>query len=59
MKKTKLNKAVSDSITTLVQEGIDVNVKIDNGTLIKLAFFVIITTAIIISGNYALHLLKK
>lgn len=58
-KKTKLNKAVADSLSILLQEGINVNVRLENATLVKLVFFVILTSAIIAGTNYGLFLLKK
>lgn len=59
MKTNNLNKAVSDSISTIINNGIDVNVKIETGTYIKLIFLAILIAAITFAAKYGLHLIKK
>lgn len=59
MKTEKINKAVTDSIVSLLQDGINVNVRIETATYVKLLFFAILVVGIIGATNYGLHILKK
>lgn len=59
MNKPKLNKAVSDTIATIVQEGIDVNVRLETGTFVKLIFLALLIAGITVAANYGLHIIKK
>ena len=60
MKKSKpTNKAISDSITGLLQNGIDVNVNIKTQVLIRLTIFALVLTALISATSYGMHVLKK
>ena len=58
-KKRKLNKAVTDSISGLLDQGINVNVNIKTEVLVRLAFFAIIVTAVIGVTNFTLFRLKR
>lgn len=57
-KKKHLDKAVTDSLTTVVQEGIDVNICIETATYLKLIFLAIIIAGVFIGSKYALLKLK-
>ena len=59
MKKKKINKAVTDTLSSLLEEGINVNVRIETATYVKLFFLAVLITAVIIIANYGLHILKK
>lgn len=59
MKTNNLNKAVSDSISTVINNGIDVNVKIETGTYIKLIFLAILIACIVFATKYGLYIIKK
>ena len=59
MKTNNLNKAVSDSISTIINNGIDVNVKIETDTYIKLIFLVILIACITFATKYGLYIIKK
>ena len=58
MERKKLNKAVSDSISNVLDNGINVNVRVETQTFVKLIFFAIIVTVIVAATNYTLHWLK-
>lgn len=57
-KRKKLNKAVTDSISGLLEQGINVNVTFPTSTLVRLVFFSIILTVVISGTSFALHKLK-
>lgn len=59
MKKKKLNKAVTDSISAALENGINVNIRIETATYVKLFFVITLATAVIMAANYGLHILKK
>lgn len=59
MKKKNLNKAVTDSISSILENGINVNVRIETATYVKLFFVITLATAVIMAANYGLHILKK
>ena len=59
MKPQPTNKAVSDSIATLAENGINVNINIQTTTLVRLTVFAIILTALISGTMYGMHVLKK
>ncbi len=59
MKKKNLNKAVTDSISSVLENGINVNVRIETATYVKLFFVITLTTAVIMAANYGLHILKN
>ena len=59
MKTNNLNKAVPDSISTVINNGIDVNVKIETGTYIKLIFLAILIACIAFATKYGLYIIKK
>lgn len=58
MEKKKLNKAVTDSISSFLDNGINVNVRIETETFVRLIFFAIIVTVVVAGTNYTLHWLK-
>lgn len=59
MKKKNLNKAVTDSISAALENGINVNIRIETATYVKLFFVITLATAVIMAANYGLHILKK
>ena len=59
MKPQPTNKAVSDSIAALAENGIDINVNIRTEVLVRLAVFAIVLTALISGTMYGMHILKK
>lgn len=59
MNKPKLNKAVSDSISTIAQEGISVNIRLETITFVKLIFLALLIAGITVGANYGLHIIKK
>lgn len=59
MKPQPTNKAVSDSIAMLAENGINVNINIQTITLVRLAVFAIVLTALISGTMYGMHVLKK
>ena len=59
MKKKNLNKAVTDSISSILENGINVNVRIETATYVKLFFVITLATAVIMAANYGLHILKN
>lgn len=59
MKKKNLNKAVTDSISSVLENGINVNVRIETATYVKLFFVITLATAVIMAANYGLHILKN
>ena len=59
MKKKNLNKAVTDSISSILENGINVNVRIETATYVKLFFVITLATAVILAANYGLHILKN
>ncbi len=58
MKKQKLNKAVTDSLASVAQNGIDLNVRIDTITYVKLLFLTILIAALLVGYKYTLFRLK-
>ena len=56
--KKHINKAVTDSLSALLDQGINVNVRVETQTLVKLVFFAIIVTIVVAGTNYTLHWLK-
>ena len=50
-KKKHLDKAVTDSLATVVQEGIDVNICIETATYLKLIFLAIIIAGVFIGSK--------
>lgn len=59
MKKKNLNKAVTDSISAALENGINVNIRIETATYVKLFFVITLATAVIMAANYGLHILKN
>ena len=59
MKKKNLNKAVTDSISSVLENGINVNIRIETATYVKLFFVITLATAVILAANYGLHILKN
>ena len=59
MKKKNLNKAVTDSISSILENGINVNIRIETATYVKLFFVITLATAVIMAANYGLHILKN
>ena len=59
MKKKNLNKAVTDSISAALENGINVNIRIETATYVKLFFVITLATAVILAANYGLHILKN
>ena len=59
MKLQPTNKVVSDPISTLIENGFDVNINIKTDVLVRLGFFAIILTVVISGVMYGMHVLKK
>lgn len=58
MKKQKLNKAVTDSLASVVQNGIDVNIRLETITYVKLIFLALLVAGLVLSYKYAMFKLK-
>lgn len=58
-KPRKLNKAVTDSISTLLDQGINVNINIPTEVCVKIVFMAIIITAVVGGASLMLHSLKS
>ena len=58
-KPRKLNKAVTDSISNLLDQGINVNINISTEVCVKIVFVAIIITAAIGGVNWILYSLKS
>ena len=58
-KPRKLNKAVTDSISGLLEQGINVNINVKTETLVKLVFFAFVVTVVVAGTNYFLYWIKK
>lgn len=59
MKKKITNKAVSDSISALLKQGVNVNIRIETATYAKLIFLAVIIAGLFAATSYALYHLKK
>jgi hypothetical protein len=59
MIKKNLNKAVTDSISAALENGINVNIRIETATYVMLFFVITLATAVIMAANYGLHILKN
>ena len=60
MKKPKpTNKAISDSINGLLENGINVNVNIKTESLFRLSLFAVITTIVIGAVSYTFNKIKR
>lgn len=57
-KPKKINKAVTDSLTSVVENGIDINICIETTTYVKLIFFALLVAGLFIGCKYALLKLK-
>ncbi len=55
----KINKAIDQSIETLVTDGIKVNITVPTQTLISTAITIVITTCLILLINYAVKKYAK
>jgi hypothetical protein len=58
MKKQKLNKAVTDSLASVVQNGIDVNIRLETITYVKLIFLALLVAGLVLGYKYAMFKLK-
>lgn len=58
MKKQKLNKAVTDSLASVVQNGIDVNIRLETITYVKLIFLALLVAGLALSYKYAMFKLN-
>ena len=58
MKKQKLNKAVTDSLASVVQNGIDVNIRLETITYVKLIFLALLVEGLVLGYKYAMFKLK-
>lgn len=58
MKKQKLNKAVTDSLASVVQNGIDVNIRLETITYVKLIFLALLVAGLVLSYKYAMFKLN-
>lgn len=57
-KPKKINKAVTDSLASVVQNGIDLNICIETATYVKLIFLALLVAGLFIGCKYALLKLK-
>ena len=57
--KKHLNKAITDNISALLEQGVNVNVRVETQTLVRLVFFAIVVTVVVAGTNYGLHWLKN
>lgn len=57
--KPHMNYAISDSIASVLENGIDVNVNFTTESLIRLGFFAVILTLVIGATSYGVNYLKK
>lgn len=57
--KKNLNKAITDNLSALLEQGVNVNVRVETQTLVRLVFFAIVITVVVAGTNYALHWLKN
>lgn len=57
--KPRMNYAITDSLVSILEKGIDVNVNINSDSLIRLGFFAVILTLIIGATSYGVNYLKK
>lgn len=58
-KPKKLNKAVTDSISSLLEQGVNVNINVKTEMMVKLVFFAFIITVVVAGTNYFLYWIKK
>lgn len=58
MKKQKLNKAVTDSLASVVQNGIDINIRLETITYVKLIFLALLVAGLVLGYKYAMFKLK-